>query len=244
MKSVNKAAQFEHAWRVRAPRPISNKKNWYKVVSAPPNEEIDWLSPITSCYTLCATKSGKVICWDIGSDRCVAQWNPGEKWELWKCRVEFEERAVYFTMAKLLSDPQMPVFFLIYILSLVLMPAVQHRLNDERVMEFILMRLSFPDDESAHSNRKGHPIELFSTTSDPTASPIFSEVATFMTTGVVMNVFLLDPPARLLSAFIWVSGPNTIGLYTLLDWETQEYVYIDTGIECVSSFRNYLGVSC
>jgi hypothetical protein len=111
-----------------------------------------------------------------------------------------------------------------------------HRLNDERVMEFILMRLSFPEDESAHGNGKGHPIELFSMASDPTASPIFSKVATFMTTGVVMNVFLLDPPARLLSAFIWVSGPNTIGLYTLLDWQTQEYVYIDTGIECVSGF--------
>ena len=49
-----------------------------------------------------------------------------------------------------------------------------------------------------------------------------------------MNVFLLDPPGRLLASFIWVSGPNTIGLYTLLDWDTQEYVYIDTGIECVS----------
>ena len=106
---MNKATRFEQAWRARAPRPIASGNKWYKVVSAPPNEEIDWLSPITSSYTLCATKSGKVVCWDIASDKCIAEWNPGQKWELWKCRVEFDERAVYFTMAKLLSDPKMSV---------------------------------------------------------------------------------------------------------------------------------------
>jgi hypothetical protein len=26
-----------------------------------------------------------------------------------------------------------------------------------------------------------------------------------------MNVFLLDPPRRLLSAFVWISSSNTIG---------------------------------
>jgi hypothetical protein len=26
-----------------------------------------------------------------------------KKWELWKCRVEFDERAVYFTMARVLE---------------------------------------------------------------------------------------------------------------------------------------------
>jgi hypothetical protein len=75
--------------------------NWYKVVSAPPDEEVDWLSPITSSYTLCATKSGKVVCWDVQTDSCLAEWNPGERWELWKCRVEFEEKTVFFTMAKI-----------------------------------------------------------------------------------------------------------------------------------------------
>jgi hypothetical protein len=78
------------------------QRTWYKVVSAPPSEEVDWLSPITSSYTLCATKSGKVVCWDVQSDSCLAEWNPGERWELWKCRVEFDERTVYFTMAKIL----------------------------------------------------------------------------------------------------------------------------------------------
>lgn len=28
---------------------------------------------------------------------------PEKKWELWKCRVEFDERAVYFTMARVLE---------------------------------------------------------------------------------------------------------------------------------------------
>lgn len=136
IRSVNQAAQFDNAWRRRAPRPIGTLTNnygtshymdgplastdlalsspypartWYKVVSAPPDEEVDWLSPITSSYTLCATKSGKVVCWDVQSDSCLAEWNPGERWELWKCRVEFEERTVYFTMAKILDGSY--VFF-------------------------------------------------------------------------------------------------------------------------------------
>lgn len=128
IRSVNKATRYEIAWRARAPRPVSSgpyyganphshfldrsqingtpvirQEKWYKVVSAPPGEEVDWLSPITSSYTLCATKSGKVVCWDVQTDRCLAEWAPGERWELWKCRVEFEERTVFFTMAKVLS---------------------------------------------------------------------------------------------------------------------------------------------
>lgn len=131
IRSVNQAAQYDTAWRRRAPRPIGRQttkygtshymdgpnsqstaltspyhpqRTWYKVVSAPPLEEVDWLSPITSSYTLCATKSGKVVCWDVQTDTCLAEWNPGERWELWKCRVEFEERTVYFTMAKILDS--------------------------------------------------------------------------------------------------------------------------------------------
>ena len=72
--------------------------------------------------------------------------------------------------------------------------------------------------------------------------PMFAELAFFKTTGVVMNVFLLDPSSRLLSAFVWVSGSNTIGLYALLDWEKEEYVFIDTGIECVRI--EFLLVAC
>lgn len=127
IRSVNKATRYESAWRRRGPKPIGSDAytsinphsnymdlakgvlpnpdrtgKWYKVVSAPPGEDVDWLSPITSSYTLCATKSGKVVCWDVQGDTCLAEWNPGERWELWKCRVEFEEKTVFFTMAKVL----------------------------------------------------------------------------------------------------------------------------------------------
>ncbi len=81
------------------------------------------------------------------------------------------------------------------------------------------MRLTFLDGPSGESSP--HP-------------PIFSRVTDFRTTGILMNVFLLDPSKRLLSAFIWVSVHNTIGLYALPDWGENEYVFIDTGIECVS----------
>lgn len=81
--------------------------------------------------------------------------------------------------------------------------------------------------------------------------PIFFPLTSFHTTGVVMNVFLLDPPRRLLSAFVWVASSNTIGkqlterdhisvvdpflgLYVLLDWAKDEYVFVDTGVGCVS----------
>lgn len=90
-------------------------------------------------------------------------------------------------------------------------------------MEFVLMRLTFSDPPSGEPSKK---------------PPIFSEVTDFRTVGMVMNVFLLDPASRLLSAFIWVPGPGTIGLYTLLDWDKKEYVFIDTGIETVSPLNN------
>jgi len=189
--------------------------SWYKIVSAPPGEEVDWLSPITSSYTLCATKGGKVVCWDVQTDTCLAEWNPGARWELWKCRVEFEERTVFFTMAKVLAGSC--VLYSIFFLSLCLL---FNSYDDGRIMEFVLMRLTFSDGPSGESSP------------DP---PIFSHVTEFRTTGVVMNVFLLDPCERLLSAFIWVSTSNTIGLYALPDWDKKEYVFIDTGIECVSS---------
>ena len=93
------------------------------------------------------------------------------------------------------------------------MPTKRVARFDDRIMEFVLMKLEFPDENQ----------------------PVFSELATFKTIGVVMNVFLLDPSSRLLSAFVWVASSNTIGLYALLDWSQQEYVFIDTGIECVRS---------
>ncbi|KAI3608959.1 hypothetical protein WG66_010975 [Moniliophthora roreri] len=230
--SVNKAHHYERAWRLRGPRPASgtnsgrmgrmnlnhylhtpvptspNHENaWFRILQSPPEEEVDWLSPITSSYILCATKSGKVVCWDIKTDRCLAEWIPRERWELWKCRVEFDEKMVYFTMAKVLKGSY----------------------DDTRLMHFSLMRLSFVDTERSHDHRED------SKTPNTTPPPSFSHVTSFRTTGVVMNIFLLDPAARLLSAFIWVSESNTIGLFVLLDWERDEYVFVDTGIECVIS---------
>ena len=116
IEAVNQAARLEAAWLTRGPRPAASSPylnppdgsgtcttGWYKVISAPPKEEVDWLSPITSSYSLCATKSGKVVCWDVHRDICLAEWDPKERWELWKCRVEFDIRTVFFTMAKLIS---------------------------------------------------------------------------------------------------------------------------------------------
>ncbi|KAF8623385.1 hypothetical protein AX17_007423 [Amanita inopinata Kibby_2008] len=223
IRAVNKASRLEIAWRRRAPRPIQARDacsdifddedgpestvsrprgktgyKWYKVVSAPPNEEVDWLSPITSKYTLCATKSGKVVCWDVKTNTCLAEWSPVGRWELWKCRVEFDKRAVFFTMAKVIAGSY----------------------DDDRIMEFVLMRLDFSDSPSG--GRMSRP-------------PVFSRITSFKSAGVVMNVFLLDPSNRLLSAFVWVSSSNAIGLYVLLDWAKSEYVFIDTGIEGVMS---------
>ncbi|KAL4068797.1 hypothetical protein V8B97DRAFT_816833 [Scleroderma yunnanense] len=361
ISAVNRANRFEKAWRIRAPRPAipsslstttQGRGRWYTKISAPPNEEIDWLSPITSSYTLCATKSGRVVCWDVARDICLAEWDPRtlttqfpgfpvfsqnrkgneddgdnvetrneKKWELWKCRVEFDERAVYFTMARVLRGSY----------------------DDDRVMEFVLMKLSFPPETPEHaspdvsptwnsppipcdaSRPKTPPILLPaseapslhesnclaatgppSTTTSACCSPVSSRVAlptdsyyavrqqymntygprdefasecscaispahsdamrrnahtselptisqecplepssetgplffpltSFYTTGVVMNVFLLDPPRCLLSAFVWVASSNTIGLYVLLDWTNDEYVFVDTGVGCLIS---------
>ena len=87
------------------------------------------------------------------------------------------------------------------------------------------MKLEFPD-AGIELNSDGED-------SEDAVKPEFTELASFKTVGVVMNVFLLDPVSRLLSAFVWVSTSNTIGLYALPDWSKPEYIFIDTGIECV-----------
>ncbi|KAI0263820.1 hypothetical protein BC834DRAFT_827161 [Gloeopeniophorella convolvens] len=200
---VNRAAALERGWLTRAPRParggwgVAARDTWYKIVGTPPDEEVDWLSPITASYTLCATKSGKVVCWDVQRDVGIAEWSPGERWELWKCRVEFEQRIVYFTMAKVLRGRY-----------------------DEKVMQFELMQIHFPEQSNG---------------TDEQVSPAFSKLRSFKTLGIVMNVFLLDPEARLLAGFVWISSSNSIGLYVLLDWDKEEYVFVDTGIKCTNT---------
>jgi hypothetical protein len=86
-------------------------------------------------------------------------------------------------------------------------------------MQFELMQIHFPEQKS-DSNEQ--------------IRPSFSNLRSFKTLGTVMNVFLLDPEARLLAGFVWISRFNSIGLYVLLDWSKEEYVFVDTGIQCVS----------
>ncbi|KAH8110519.1 hypothetical protein DFH11DRAFT_1708782 [Phellopilus nigrolimitatus] len=93
---VRHGRRLQHSWAKRSPKLIVP----YKTIAAPKDEDIVWLSPITSKYTLCCTKGGKVMCWDVVKGECVAEWHSGADWEIWKCRVEFEERIVYFAMAK------------------------------------------------------------------------------------------------------------------------------------------------
>lgn len=98
-------------------------------------------------------------------------------------------------------------------------------------MEFALMQIKFPD-----PNLESLP----STRSNPREAPAFFPLKTFKMTGLVMNVFLLDPVARLLSGFIWIVSSSTIGLFVLPDWNRDEYVFVDTKIPCVSQTTIYL----
>jgi hypothetical protein len=95
--------------------------------------------------------------------------------------------------------------------------------DDEKVMQFELMQIHFPEQKPD---------------SDEQNNPSFSTLRSFKTLGIVMNVFLLDPEARLLAGFVWISRSNSIGLYVLLDWDKEEYVFVDTSIQCVSRSRS------
>jgi hypothetical protein len=59
-----------------------------------------------------------------------------------------------------------------------------------------------------------------------------------------MNVFLLDPEERVLAEFVWVDCFNNIGRYVLLDWNKEEYVFLDTSIRCVSGLTLLCDVTC
>ncbi|KAI0295226.1 hypothetical protein BC826DRAFT_289057 [Russula brevipes] len=91
--------------------------------------------------------------------------------------------------------------------------------DDEKVMQFELVQIHFPEQKPD---------------SDEQISPSFTTLRSFKALGIVMNVFLLDPEARLLAGLVWIKRLNTIGLYVLLDWDKEEYVSVDTGIKCVS----------
>ena len=69
----------------------------------------------------------------------------------------------------------------------------------------------------------------------PNPKPTFTTLSSFSIPGPVMNVFLLDPIQKLFAAFIYLQGPQDIGLYCLPDWDKPEYIFIDTCIQCVST---------
>lgn len=69
----------------------------------------------------------------------------------------------------------------------------------------------------------------------PPGKPEYKKLCFFCFPGHVISVYLLNPLKRLLSAYIWIPSTNTLGLYLLLDWTVPVYVYINTGISCVSA---------
>lgn len=109
-------------WAVREPAPATRQSSshflndspsrWYNRIDVD-DSLLDWVSPISSEYLLCALKDGQVLVLDVHRNRRpLAQWvpppslTPGviDKWELWKCRVEFAHRKVWFVMARWLEE--------------------------------------------------------------------------------------------------------------------------------------------
>jgi hypothetical protein len=92
--------------------------------------------------------------------------------------------------------------------------------SDEPVAtDFVVMRLDFPE--------RGQDLK-----------PTFSTLSLFTIPDPVMNVFLLDTTQRLLAAFVYLHETHSLGLYCLLDWNEEEYVFIDTNIRCVRPFHD------
>ncbi|KAL5512539.1 hypothetical protein ACEPAG_3192 [Sanghuangporus baumii] len=93
---VRRGHRLYDSWTKTGPKLIKP----YTRIPSPVHEDVVWLSPITSKYALCCTKTGRVLCWDVDLGRCAATWSSDADWEIWKCRVEFDERTVYYAMAK------------------------------------------------------------------------------------------------------------------------------------------------
>lgn len=86
------------------------------------------------------------------------------------------------------------------------------------------MKLHIPEDQSSESTLA----------TGPPPPPTFSSITKFNTTGMVLNVFILNHTSRILSAYIWLPEGNTLGLYVVPDWDRDEYIFFDTTISCVS----------
>jgi hypothetical protein len=84
---------------------------WYSYIDVE-EDLVDWISPISSDYLLCALKAGRVLVLGVHNKNIpLAEWTPPvstatrpEKWELWKCRVEFTHQRVWFVMARVLAE--------------------------------------------------------------------------------------------------------------------------------------------
>ena len=87
--------------------------------------------------------------------------------------------------------------------------------RDVNSTDYVVMQIDFPLD-------------------GPNPKPTFTTLSSFSIPGQVMNVFLLDPIQKLFAAFIFLQGPTAIGLYCLPNWDSPEYIFIDTCIQCVS----------
>lgn len=72
--------------------------------------------------------------------------------------------------------------------------------------------------------------------------PEFRKLSSFNLPGHVISVFLLDPPKKILTAYIWIERSNTLGLYVLLDWSVPLYVFVDTGIIYVCLSRVFVSI--
>lgn len=105
---------------------------------------------------------------------------------------------------------------------------------DDKRMEFALVQIKFPDSNPNPETSSPSSLPPSKSQSPPSPDvPFFHPLKTFKMTGLVMNVFLLDPVARLLSGFVWIVNSSTIGLFVLLDWDKDEFVFVDTRIPCV-----------
>ena len=107
------------------------------------------------------------------------------------------------------------------------------RVNGDSVLEFSLIKVSFLEPRQDKEDNEGVNVR------DRTASKdIISRITEFKIPGEVMHLFLLNPTQRILCAYVWIPGTRTIGLYLLLDWKEENYVFVDTGIICVSAWSH------
>ena len=110
VRAVGRAASLEDAWSKRTPRRSPSyyedahpeaSPGWYRVLSVPPNEPLEWLSPLTTSYNVFMTKNGRLVCWDQHQDRAVAECNLKKPSLLWKCRLVWESYTAYFVVMML-----------------------------------------------------------------------------------------------------------------------------------------------